>query len=128
MRAASPGEIGKAFGGVQVCYLTTTGRVTGRAHTIEIWFALDGQTLYFLAGDGHRADWVRNLARSPNVKVRVGGRTVEGRGRVVTDPAEDERARRVVYEKYASTYSGDLTEWRARATPVAVDLVHEEYN
>jgi hypothetical protein len=23
------------------CYLTTTGRRTGRAHTIEIWFALD---------------------------------------------------------------------------------------
>ncbi len=21
------------------CYLTTTGRISGRAHTIEIWFA-----------------------------------------------------------------------------------------
>jgi hypothetical protein len=27
------------------CYLTTTGRVTGRSQTIEIWFALDGDTL-----------------------------------------------------------------------------------
>src|SRR5690606_17915662 len=24
------------------CYLTTTGRVTGRPHTIEIWFGHDG--------------------------------------------------------------------------------------
>jgi hypothetical protein len=24
------------------CYLTTVGRVSGRPHTIEIWFALDG--------------------------------------------------------------------------------------
>ena len=26
------------------CYLTTTGRISGRPHTIEIWFALDGHT------------------------------------------------------------------------------------
>ena len=28
------------------CYLTTTGRVSGRQHTIEIWFALEGKILY----------------------------------------------------------------------------------
>ncbi len=39
-----------ALAGEQYCYLTTTGRVTGRPHTIEIWFALDGGTLYMLAG------------------------------------------------------------------------------
>jgi len=32
------------------CHLTTTGRNSGRPHTIEIWFALHGQTLYMLAG------------------------------------------------------------------------------
>ena len=26
------------------CYLTTTGRVTGEPHEIEIWFAVDGDT------------------------------------------------------------------------------------
>ncbi len=122
MPAAVPGYVLRAFDAAQVCYLTTTGRVSGRPHTIEIWFALYGGTLYFLAGDGRRADWVRNLTRFPDVKVRVGRRTVGGRGRVVSDPAEEERARRLVYEKYVSTYSGDLTEWRAQATPVAVDL------
>jgi deazaflavin-dependent oxidoreductase (nitroreductase family) len=105
-----------------VCYLTTTGRVTGRPHTIEIWFALQGRTLYFLAGDGLHADWVRNIGRAPDVQIRVGRRILEGRGRIVTEPGEDAQARRLVYEKYASTYSGDLTEWRASATPVAVDL------
>lgn len=28
-----------------VAYLTTTGRVSGKPHAIEIWFALDGATL-----------------------------------------------------------------------------------
>ncbi len=39
-------------------YLTTVGRVTGRLHTIEIWFALHDRTVYMLAGD-HASDWVR---------------------------------------------------------------------
>lgn len=128
MPTARTGHVLNAFGAAQVCYLTTTGRVTGRPHTIEIWFVLHGRTLYFLAGNGHRADWVRNLSRSPQVKVRVGRRTVEGQGRIVTDPVEEERARRIVYEKYAPTYSGDLTEWRMRAIPVAVDLRLEQHD
>ena len=30
-----------ALAGETYCYLTTTGRVTGKPHTIEIWFALE---------------------------------------------------------------------------------------
>jgi hypothetical protein len=37
-------------GGQPDCYLTTTGRVSGRPHTIEIWFALQDRTLYVLSG------------------------------------------------------------------------------
>jgi hypothetical protein len=48
------------------CYLTTTGRVTGRPHTIEIWFALDGATLYMLSGGREHSDWVKNLKRTPD--------------------------------------------------------------
>ena len=52
------------------CYLTTTGRVTGEPHEIEIWFAADGDTLFMLAGAGDRSDWVRNLRAQPAVTVR----------------------------------------------------------
>ena len=37
------------------CYLTTRGRVTGRPHEIEIWFAVDGDTVYLLSGGGDRS-------------------------------------------------------------------------
>jgi hypothetical protein len=40
----------------------------------------------------------------------------------VADPGEDERARRLLFEKYAPRYSGDLHRWRREALPVAVDL------
>jgi hypothetical protein len=41
---------------------------------------------------------------------------------VVTDPKEDELARRLVYEKYQRGYVGDLTGWRRSSLPVAIDL------
>jgi deazaflavin-dependent oxidoreductase (nitroreductase family) len=104
------------------CYLTTTGRVSGEPREIEIWFALDGQTAYMLSGGRDRSDWVKNLTKTPAVRVRIADRTFEGRARVVGDPDEDARARRLVFEKYAAGYSGDLTEWRASSLPIAVDL------
>jgi deazaflavin-dependent oxidoreductase (nitroreductase family) len=114
-------------GGAQpFCYLTTSGRVSGRPHTIEIWFALQGRTLYLLSGGGDRSDWVRNLLRHPEVTVRLGHRDapgLPGRARLV-EPAsdEDERARGLVVGKYQPTYGGDLSGWRREALPVAVDL------
>ncbi len=106
----------------QFCYLTTTGRVTGRPHTIEIWFALEGRTAYLLSGGGRRSDWVRNLIHKPEVTLRLGDETFPGRARIVSDPSEDERARGLVHDKYRLGYGGDLTRWRRSSLPVAVDL------
>jgi deazaflavin-dependent oxidoreductase (nitroreductase family) len=111
------------------CYLTTTGRVSGRPHTIEIWFARRGPTLYLLSGGGDRSDWVRNLRRRPEVAVRVGrryARALPGRARVL-DPGspEDELARDLLVEKYQPSYGGDLSGWRRSSLPVAIDLAGE---
>jgi deazaflavin-dependent oxidoreductase (nitroreductase family) len=104
------------------CYLTTTGRVTGRPHMIEIWFALDGPALYMLAGGGTGADWVKNLLRAPAVTVRIGDVTFAGRARVVEDALEDTLARRIVVDKYQPGYGEDLTDWGRESLVVAVDL------
>jgi deazaflavin-dependent oxidoreductase (nitroreductase family) len=105
------------------CYLTTRGRVTGRLHEIEIWFALDGSTLFVLSGGGDRSDWVRNVMAESSVSVRLGTRTWDGAARVLTPRTdEDARARRSVFDKYQARYDGDLTAWRERALPVAIDL------
>jgi deazaflavin-dependent oxidoreductase (nitroreductase family) len=104
------------------CYLTTTGRVSGRPHTIEIWFGLDGGTLYMLAGNGERSDWVRNLRRSPAVGVRIRDVEFAGTARPLGAGEEDARARAMLVAKYQPRYQGDLTEWGRTALPVAVDL------
>jgi len=108
------------------CYLTTTGRASGRPHTIEIWFALQDHTLYLLSGGGDRSDWVRNLLTRPEVTVRLGRRdaaALAGRARLVAAGSdEDELARRLVTGKYQPGYGGDLSGWRRSSLPVAVDL------
>ena len=104
------------------CYLTTTGRVSGEPREIEIWFGLDGDTLYMLSGGGERSDWVKNLIREPEVTVRLGDRSFRGGARIVGEGDEDAHARRLLLEKYSPGYGGDLSDWGATALPVAVDL------
>jgi deazaflavin-dependent oxidoreductase (nitroreductase family) len=104
------------------CYLTTIGRVTGRAHEIEIWFALHEHTLYMLSGGREQSDWVKNLQKNPQVRVRFGGESFEGRARVVADGAEDGLARRIVVAKYQPRDADDLTDWGRTSLAVAVDF------
>jgi deazaflavin-dependent oxidoreductase (nitroreductase family) len=105
------------------CYVTTTGRVSGKPHTIEIWFALEGETLYILSGGRDRSDWVRNARKTPAVSVRIGETTFEGRARTVEpDTEEDALARRLLVEKYGPRYGGDLSNWGRTALPVAIEL------
>jgi len=109
--------------GEDFCYLTTTGRVTGRPHEIEIWFSLvpETRTLYMLSGGRDRSDWVKNLRRDPEVTVSIAGERVSGRAREASDAEEDGLARRLLVEKYESS-PGSLSNWRRSALPVVVDL------
>jgi len=104
------------------CYLTTRGRVSGRPHEIEIWFALDGRTLYLLSGGGDRSDWVRNLLAEPAVTVRLRETTYSARARVVDAGDESERGRGLVFEKHQPGYTGSLERWRRESLLVAIDV------
>ena len=109
----------------EFCYVTTIGRRTGETHTIEIWFAREGRTVYLLAGEAERSDWVRNIKADPTVGLRIGEERWVATGRVVTNREEDALARKLLLEKYAPGYSEDLTEWGQTALPVAIDFPAE---
>ncbi len=104
------------------CYLTTRGRVTGRPHEIEIWFAASGRTLYLLSGGQDRSDWVRNLRADPAVTVRVRDTTYDATARVVEESEESERGRTLVFEKYQPRYGGSLERWRRESLLAAIDV------
>ena len=103
------------------CYVTTTGRTTGKPHRIEIWFAAhpDRDTIFMMSGGRDRADWVRNIVASPTCSVEIGNETFVGYGRVI-EGTDEELARTLVHDKYAR--GDDLASWRATALPLAIDL------
>ena len=115
--------------GESYCYLTSTGRVTGDPHTIEIWFGMasDGRALYLLSGGGDRSDWVRNLRADPSVTVRLGSREadeVAATARAVESGDEDEAARRLLAAKYQGwDDTRAMSSWARTALPIAVEPV-----
>ena len=104
-----------------VCHLQTIGRHSGRPRTIEIWFATDGERVYLLAGGRDGAHWVRNLRARPRVRLRIGGRTIEGHARVIEGGPREEDARRLLATKYQGWAEGaPLSAWAAGSLPVEV--------
>jgi deazaflavin-dependent oxidoreductase (nitroreductase family) len=105
------------------CYLTTTGRVSGNPHRIEIWFALYEDTAYLMAGDRDRSDWVRNIQTDPDVTLEIGDRKRSTTARLVdAGGEEDALARRLLLDKYGNRPgSGDLSTWGRQALPVAIE-------
>jgi hypothetical protein len=112
----------QSLAGEAFCYITTSGRVTGRPHEIEIWFGMSGPTIYAFRrwralglGAEHCEDACGLCAnRQPGFR---------GAARIVLGPEEDALARRLLLEKYSPTYEGDLMDWGRTALPVAIDLV-----
>jgi deazaflavin-dependent oxidoreductase (nitroreductase family) len=115
-------------GGQPYAWLTTVGRITGQPRTVELWFLLDAGTLYFLAGGGERAAWVRNAVAQPDVRVRLGGATYRGRARSPESGSdEDQRVRRGIAAKYQGWTEGrPLSRWAATSFCLAVDLLEPE--
>jgi deazaflavin-dependent oxidoreductase (nitroreductase family) len=110
-----------AFPDEAFCYLTTTGRRTRRPHTIEIWFAVDRETVYLMAGGRDSSDWVRNVLVHAEVSLRIQNHEWDARARVVEpDSEEDTRVRPMLRDKYADT-EDDLVSWARTALPVALE-------
>ena len=104
------------------CYLTTTGRISGDPHRIEIWFALHEGVVYLLSGGGDRSDWVRNILANPGVSLELGQERRATRAHVLAPQSEqDALARRLLVDKYQPGYGEDLSAWGRTSLPVAID-------
>ncbi len=105
------------------CYITTTGRVSGKPHEIEIWFGVDGDTIYLLSGGGDQSDWVKNMRANPQVKVRIAKHNFTGHARFVLEAEEESQVRHLLAAKYQGWREGrKLSEWARIALPVAILL------
>lgn len=107
----------------EYCYLTTTGRVSGKPHEIEIWFGILDGTLYLLSGGREDSDWVKNLIKTPNVTVRIAKHKFNGRARILNDGKDDTPIRKLLAAKYQQwKLGGRLSDWARTALPVAIEF------
>ena len=107
----------------QFCYLTTSGRQTGRPHRIEIWFVIIDGGLAVMSGGGRRSDWVKNLAVDPNLILEVGDEQWRCRAAILDDAA-DHPARARLAQRYQGWREGQpLTAWARESLVVEITAI-----
>ena len=65
--------------------ITVTGRKSGRAITIPVWFVLEGNELYLLPVEGSDTQWYKNALQNPSIRIEAGGAKAEFNGVSITD-------------------------------------------
>ena len=106
----SGGRVGRRLVDNDMLLLTTTGRASGRSHTVPLLYLRDGDSLMVIASYGGRPrdpDWYLNLVANPSVRVQVGPRHREMSARTATAEERSSWWPRVVaaYGDYA-VYQG----------------------
>jgi deazaflavin-dependent oxidoreductase (nitroreductase family) len=73
------GVVGRRLVDNDMLLLTTTGRTTGKDHTVPLLYLTDGEDLIVIASYGGRTEhpaWYRNLVISPTVSAQILDRTI----------------------------------------------------
>ena len=83
----------------QTVALTHYGRKSGKPYDVTIWFVVEGGKVYIGTANVNR-QWVRNVQKTPQVKLSIGGETFDGIARFLTDRPEHERAMAAIRRKY----------------------------
>lgn len=104
--------------------LTTTGRKSGEPRTVELSFALKGNEVLCLAGDGGKVQWYQNVLADSKVAIRAGNLSLRGRAvKSISHPKKLARDILALFrEKYGSAYVRDWYQGTDRA-PVRIKLL-----
>ena len=101
---ATGGRVGRRLVNNDMLLLTTTGRRSGKDHTVPLLYLVDGEDLIVIASWGGRAtnpQWYENLLAEPRVLVQVRGRRWPARA--MTAPPE---ARERIWPLVLAAYDG----------------------
>jgi len=82
--------------------ITVTGRRTGRAITIPVWFVYDRNALWLLPVYGSQTQWYRNLEKNRDIAIQVGSEVCDLRARLLKNPDAVSEVVRRFREKYTA--------------------------
>ena len=101
---ATGGGVGGRLAGASVLLLTTTGRKSGKEHTVPLLYLEDGENMVVVASNGgtprHPAWWL-NLEKKPEAIVEIGHRKLRVRAERAS-PEEKDR----LWPKLVAMYAG----------------------
>ena len=91
--------------------ITVTGRKSGRAVSIPIWFVVDSDKLYLLPVKGSDTQWYKNVLQNPSIRIDARGAQAELKAVAVTDPKQVAP----VVEKFRAKYgAGDVKKYYSK--------------
>jgi deazaflavin-dependent oxidoreductase (nitroreductase family) len=82
--------------------ITITGRSSGRAITMPVWFVSDDRALWLLPVHGSKTQWYRNLKKDRAIAVQAGSERQDLRAKLVTSAGVVSSVIRQFREKYTS--------------------------
>jgi deazaflavin-dependent oxidoreductase (nitroreductase family) len=114
------GVIGRRFVHNDMLLLTTTGRNSGRPHTVPLLYLTEGDTVAVIASWGgrpHHPEWYLNLAADPQVEVQIDGERAPMKARTASP-----RERAVWWPRAVAAYAGyrDYQSRTEREIPVVL--------
>jgi deazaflavin-dependent oxidoreductase (nitroreductase family) len=80
--------------------ITVTGRKSGRAISIPVWFALEDDQLYLLPVQGSDTQWHKNVLKNPRIRIDARGAEAEFQAIPITDAKQVSS----VVEKFRAKY------------------------
>ena len=82
--------------------ITVTGRKSGRAISIPVWFGLEGERVLLLPVQGSDTQWYKNVLENPSIRINAGGAEAEFRVVPVTDAKQVSSVVEKFREKYGA--------------------------
>jgi deazaflavin-dependent oxidoreductase (nitroreductase family) len=80
--------------------ITVTGRKSGRAVSIPVWFAFENGKLYLVPVTGSDTQWYKNVLKNPSIRIEAGGTEAE----VKVAPVTDHKQVSSIVEKFRTKY------------------------
>jgi len=91
--------------------ITVIGRKSGRAISIPVWFALEGEKLYLLPVNGSDTQWYKNVLENPSMRIDARAEKAELKAVPVSGAKEVSG----VIEEFRAKYgAGDLKKYYAK--------------
>ena len=113
-------ELKKALHSTHELEITVTGRKSGRAISLPVWFVHENNKLYLLPVKGSDTNWYKNVLKKPTLQISAGGIKISVEAKPVTDVARVKE----IADKFRAKYgTGEVKKYYSKFdVGVEIDL------